>query len=358
MNVSPKPVRGAVALDDLIALNEEIAALSRSGLPLERGLIGVGGDLPGRLGAIARELGQRMEGGESLVQALEANRSTIPPTYRAVVQAGVRSGRLAEALEGLAGFARSYSDLRRSIGLALLYPTIVLLLGYGLFVLFVVELIPRIAESFESLHMSVGPWLSGVSRMGRWAPVWGPILPCLVALGVIAWWRSGRASAFRPGKVGLALRWVPGIGPILDSAIAGQFADWLALLIEHDVPWSEAVTLSADATGDDRLIKAARALAEASDRGETVPSSLRDNASLPPLLGWLMSDGRGQASLVTALKHAAETYRRRALRRAASLRVLLPTVLLIAIGAVTTLLYTLTLYAPWTSLLRAMTRVH
>ena len=349
---------GGVSLDDLVALNDEIAALARAGMPLESGLLGIGGDLPGRLGSMTRDLGRRMEGGESLVEALESMDSSIPATYRAVVQAGVRSGHLAEALEGLAGFARAYVELRRAIGLSLLYPTLVLLVGYGLFVLFVVDLIPRLADSFESMRVPVGPWLGAVARMGDSVLLWGPILPALIAIGAVSWWLSGRASAFRPGKVGFALRWVPGVTTILDYATAAQFSDWLAMLIEHGVPWSESVRLAAEATGDARLVASAAALVAASDRGEPLAASLKGARAIPPLLAWLMGEGRGQATLASTLRHAAVSYRRRAIRQASALRVALPAALLIGIGATATLLYTMTLFAPWTALLRGMTQVH
>src|SRR3954454_5443535 len=55
---------GAMALEELIALNDEIAALVRAGVPLERGLLDVGGELRGRLRAIATGLGGRVGGGE------------------------------------------------------------------------------------------------------------------------------------------------------------------------------------------------------------------------------------------------------------------------------------------------------
>ena len=48
-----KPV---ITLDQLIALNDEIAALVRAGVPLDRGLRSLGEDLPGRLGRFARQL--------------------------------------------------------------------------------------------------------------------------------------------------------------------------------------------------------------------------------------------------------------------------------------------------------------
>ncbi|MDB5351527.1 MAG: type secretory pathway, component PulF [Planctomycetota bacterium] len=343
-------------IDDLIALNDEIAALARAGMPLERGLMGVGGDLPGRLGKIATELGKRMERGQSLPEALASEGAGVPATYRAVVEAGMRSGRLAEALQGLAGFARSYVELRRAIGLALLYPVLVLLLGYGLFVLFVLELIPRLHGAFDALRVPFQGPVVALERMGGSVAIWGPVLPLMVFIGWLLWVATGRASAFQPGKIGRGLRWVPWMGSILDGATAAQFADWLALLVEHDVPWADAVTLAADATGDGRLSAAARRMAEESRRGQPTSSTVRRAGGFPPLLLWLMGVGRRQDTLVQALRHAADTYRRRSFRKAAMLRVTLPSILLILIGATTTLVYSLTLFLPWTTLLNGLTR--
>ena len=112
--------RESLTLDHLIALNDEIAALVRTGLPLERGLREVGGDFHGRLGRAMTVLAERMSRGESLPEALTAERERLPRIYRAVVEAGLRAGRLAAALEGLTGFVRAYLDSRQAIGLATL----------------------------------------------------------------------------------------------------------------------------------------------------------------------------------------------------------------------------------------------
>ncbi len=79
---------GPITLDQLLALNEEIAALVRAGIPLDRGLLEAGRDVRGRLGRIAGVLGRRLNRGEDLVSALEAEKGSIPPLYRAVVEAG------------------------------------------------------------------------------------------------------------------------------------------------------------------------------------------------------------------------------------------------------------------------------
>src|SRR5437868_6192649 len=103
---------GSIAMDQLLALNEEIAALVRAGIPLDRGLLEAGQDVRGRLGRIASALGRRVGRGESLVEALEGERQAIPPLYRAVVEAGTRAGRLPVALEGMARYVRGYAEAR------------------------------------------------------------------------------------------------------------------------------------------------------------------------------------------------------------------------------------------------------
>ena len=79
---------GPISIDELGALNEEIAALARAGVPLERGLLRAGSDLSGSLKKITQALGSRLSRGESLPRALEAEKAAIPPLYRAVVEAG------------------------------------------------------------------------------------------------------------------------------------------------------------------------------------------------------------------------------------------------------------------------------
>lgn len=338
-----------IGLDDLIALNDEIRALSRAGLPLETGLLGFGVEVPGRLGTLARSLSRRLERGESLPDALKAEGPEMPATYRAVVEAGLRSGRLAEALEDLADYALHYADLRRTIGLALLYPLIVLVFGWGLFVAFVVGLLPRMLDTFSAFDLAPPALAVWAERLAAFAWFWAPIVPAL-ALWAVLWWAwSGRARVLRSGGIA---RWVPWLGGVMSDWRASNFAGWLALLLEHGVPLPEAVELAAEASGDPRVQEAGLALAERTRQGDVNALSQGPGASgLPPLLRWLVQTGQRQGSLLPALRHASQFYRRRASDRAETLRVMLPSLLLLAIGGLAALGYVLALIVPWTTLL-------
>ena len=150
-----------------------------------------GRDLRGRLGRIAMALSKRLSRGESLPEALEGEEQSIPPLYRAVVEAGARSGRLPIALEGLAKYVRGYAEARAAIGLALWYPLLVLTLAYALFVGLVSMAVPRFVEAFDSLGLGATAPLRWLSWVGESVPYWWPVGPVLAL-----------ASLDRVGEVG------------------------------------------------------------------------------------------------------------------------------------------------------------
>ena len=163
-----------VTLEQLIALNEEIAALVRVGVPLGQGLQRLGRDMPGRLGEVAQTLAERVNRGENLWRILEANPQTFPSAYRAVVAAGLRTGRLARALELLTETAEHLAEAHRIVVAAFVYPLMVFLLAWGLFVFFVLKIAPVVAialSEFERLDVPFSlTWQVGGARRPGGAP--------------------------------------------------------------------------------------------------------------------------------------------------------------------------------------------
>jgi general secretion pathway protein F len=349
----------ALSLQDLIALNDELAALMRAGVPLERTLGDMGRDLPGRLGRATAQLAERIDRGASLPQALEAMPDAFPKVYRAAVEAGLRSGDLPAVLESLSVVTRRISELRRALALAALYPLIVVLIAVGLFEFLVIKVLPTFLGAFESHSPQ---WLKQMTTLGDGIKAWGPILTNFLILAVFAWWFLLRRSPLR----GSRLPWLRGM---FDDGRLAVFCELLALLVERATPLPEALCLAADATGNAPLSQAAAKLAEqlraAQRPGESDPSvdprplaarSALGPAGLPPFLLWLIGAGARQQTLVSFLQHTAEMYRRRALRRSDWLRVYLPMLLTVFIGGVVTLLFSLSLFVPLTELLIQVSR--
>lgn len=350
------PRGSSLSLEHWIALNDEIVALVRAGLPLDRGLLDVGTDAPRDLAAISRDLGARLQRGEGLSAAIDAERGRLPGLYRAVVEAGVRSGRLSSALEGLATYARSVLEMRRAVSVALIYPLIVAMLAYALFVAFTVLAVPQFLASFESFRLPGLGLLRAFDAAGRTALYWAPILPALLVLLAIGWMVGGRAQAFgaAPGR-GLVAR-LPWTRSLLDDSAAASFSELLALLVEHGVSFPDAIELSGQASGNPALEAEARGVAAAVRRGDAPDAVAQASrrGGLPALLGWLLGSGYRQGTLVAALRHAAVTYRRRTVDRAELVRRFLPVLAVLVFGGLTVLAYTLALFVPYSALLRQL----
>lgn len=352
MSNHPSSAAPAISLDQFIALNDELAALARAGVPLEKGLVSLGSDLPGSLGRIAGQLAQRLESGQDLAQAL-ADDASLPPAYRALVAAGVRSGRLAAAMEGMASLIRRAAETRRLVAVSLIYPMVVLAVAYLLFVFTLTKCFPVLVAAYRdfvpgSKVVELLDWLA------QTAPHWAPWLPLAPILLFVLWWIRSQRAWRAEGRRGSARGWFserfPTIGDLLYAGRVATFAEVLALLLEHDVPLGEAIVLAADAGGDRRLRESGRELAERIQRGERM-SAAPSSPGLPPILGWLLVTYVSQTQLVAALRRAADSYRRRARWMLQWLSISLPFWLTIGIGGTAVVLYAVAVFAPWCRIL-------
>ena len=343
---------GPITIDQLLALNEEIIALVRAGVPLERGLLLAGWDIRGKLGRIAGALGGRMSRGESLVEALDGEKLAIPPLYRAVVEAGARSGQLPVALEGLARYVRAHSEARRRHRHGPLVPGDGAVAGVCALHLYDLEVCAPIRRGVRVISLTVAAPLRWLASLDVTVPYWWPIGPVFLVVLTFIWYRSGKAAQFQAGAWNV-LRVFPWMRSLLNDYQTANFSELLALLLEHQVTYPSALILAAEATGDARLTRAMGQMAEAAKRGEPAGQALAsiDRKTLRPMLRWVLATGQEQGSLVTALHDLADLYRKRANYQADKLQVLLPMILMIGIGGTATFFYGLALFVPIANLL-------
>jgi type II secretory pathway component PulF len=338
----------AISLEELIALNEEMAALVRAGVPLEQGLAGLEGEWRGRLGRISRALGERLQRGQSLSTILQEEPGVFPPVYRAAIEAGMKCGRLGAALEAVASSARRLLEIRRMVAGGVLYPVIVLLLAWGVFVFYAVKLAPQFTAMFRAFQFQSLAVTAAIASLGRYAAYWGRGVP-LVLLALLAIWfySIGRAGILQPSRADWLLAGLPWIAGAFRSFRVATFTDVLSLLVENVVPLPQAMRLAAEAVGDPRLTRFADAWAAGLTRGQPPDSAEAEAAGLFPLLSWIMATGHRQPALASALRRTAEMYYRRGTSQAEAARVFLPVLLTLAVGATATLAVGVLLLGPW-----------
>src|SRR5580692_1617186 len=175
MSGTEPPARKPIALSDLIAFNEEIAALVRVGLPIEVGLGGA--ELPKSIRQITSRFREELQRGSSVREALDNCGAEFPPSYLALVEAGLRSNRLTDALVSAGDFARTLLGMQHQVRSALLYPVLICVIAYVFFLLLLSELVPRITGLLTLSGGTPHTFLNLLQVLSHSLVYWGPALP-------------------------------------------------------------------------------------------------------------------------------------------------------------------------------------
>ncbi len=342
---------GPPTLDDLAALNREMAALVGAGLPLEAGLKSIATEYRGRSGRLAGRLAERTAAGMSLSEAVAAEGDALPAAYRAVVEAGIRSGRLSSALEGFAETAARVAEMRRIAAQAAIYPIIVLCVAWVM----TVFMLSRVLHGYETLDVESRLWAPTLDlsrEQSGWITTGFPL--AIVGLSLI-WWI--RTESTRGGRLASRLvRWIPGVRRAMRLSGQANFADLLATFLQSAVPMTEALPLAARASSAVELAAPAEELAEQLAEGVPLTAQLRTLRRLPPLVrtALLNSQSLGESQMVESLRRASVTYRERAASWVADFAVILPVTLILAVGLGVVAVYAVVLMQPYFAVLHEL----
>jgi general secretion pathway protein F len=342
-------------LSDLELLNHEILALARAGIPLAEGLREVASDFPRRLKPLVMEIEERLTQGASLDQIMSEQPKVFPPFYRAMVEAGIRSGRLAEALETMSTSVRRVAELRRTIATSLAYPLFLFLLA-NMSILFVAPMLhEQLRATSEQFQYDPGPVNQVILEGARVYRPW--IVPVVIAsiVGFVTWvvWNR-RAISLKDSLASRLAHWIPGLRQVMNSAHNASFTRLLAALLQHQVTLPEAVRLSSQATASAALQRDADQLAAAMQRGDCKNWRRTPAAGMRSYLVWLLCHATNSTYLQESLSRLADQLDEETAIRANRLRYSFPMWMTMLLGGSITATVAITLLAPWFTILLRM----
>ncbi len=334
----------AITLADLIAFNEELAALVRVGLPIE---VGLGGpEVPKHIRQITRRFREELQRGASVRQALDNCGAAFPPSYLALVEAGLRSNRLTDALVSAGDFARTLLGLQHQLRSALVYPLLIFAIAYGFFLLLLKELLPRIIGLLAVSGGTPRGLLKVLEYLSQNLMYWSPALPAalfLVALvtGVIPI-PFLRPSAALVERIHL----LPWAGRIIRDGQSAGFCQLLAILVDREVPLPLSLELASASSGNRQLADECGRIAADLRRGIPLSESLKTAVYLPAFTRWMLASGHDQGGLPAVMVTLADIYRRRAESQRQLFSLSAPLILTVAIGGTAVAVYALLVFVP------------
>lgn len=342
--------RLTIPVGDFVPLLHQLELQLRAGITADEALRQLAEDAPaGPIQTILSRIHHEVSHGAPIHQACRRFPRQFPPHVAAVIEAGETSAQLPEALHNLADHLTGADELRRTARRAMIYPFIVLTATTGLVVFMLGGVVPRFAEIFASLHLTLPMITVALIRTSELVRTFWPALLGTIVLPATALWLAARAPRFRYVRDAALLR-VPILGDTVRHLATARFAAHCRLLHEAGIPLLDALATGAVLTGHAVLSQQLLTARESVALGRPLYAALPKGHAFPPFLVPALKAGETTGQLSAALRHIENYAARRARERLAfALALLEPVLLGLLAGVVGTI--ALSFFLPLVSLL-------
>jgi general secretion pathway protein F len=328
------PWRGQLSPLALALLTRQLATLLAAGLTVEQALNAVieQSEREAERQLLAAVRGDVL-GGQPLARSLAHHPRAFPEVYLTLVEAGERSGKLADVLARLADYTEEREQLRGKALLAFIYPALVTIVAVTVVTALLVYVVPQVVQVFRNTNQ-VLPFLTrALIGLSDFLRTYGVLL--LVALAAAA--IGARAALAVPTVRERWHRWLlrlPIFAPLYRGINSARLAATLAILAGSRVPLLTALRAGGGVVSN---LPMRRALEEAAGRvqeGSSLARALGASKLFPPLLVHMIASGEASGRLGEMLDRAATQQARELERRVAAFVTLLEPLLILAMGGI------------------------
>lgn len=276
----------------------------------------------------------------------------------AAVAAGVKTGKLGDAVEVLGDMAHDVLELRQRVLNSLTYPLTVMGLAMVLFFMFVRRFLYSVQyvvlNDPESQTSPLLDWMISFDRHYHWWPL---AIPAFAAICLAVWFFSGRAASISFAGPERMMLLLPGVKGLVRDLQFYNLTRMLSLLTDRGLPLTESLLLSGACCGNSSLDNACQNAVADLERGNltSAQDGVWNGTMLPPLVATsLQQVGENEDALKTRLAGVSGYYRRRLTVSLLWLRNIVPTAMFIIIGGGSVVMYGLTVFWPVTEIYRLL----
>jgi type IV pilus assembly protein PilC len=285
---------------------------------------------------VIQDITTAVENGVPFWRAME-EQCFFSPYEIALVRIGEEGGNLSRNMQYLAEQQEKDRALKAKVKMAMIYPTVVLIMafvlimGLGLFVL------PNLVQVLYSLNVPLPLVTRVVIAFSKMFEKHGAVFAPLLLFALINFLLLGKFTRFR-----VVTQWLvyhtPGVGSLAREATVAQFGVILGGLLRAGVPLMEAMKSLVEVTHIIVFKNFYRELLEHISLGDSFTKSFElipaSKKLIPISVQQLVMTGEKSGSLSEVLMKVADMYDKKASETAEKLPVILEPVLLLVIGGI------------------------
>jgi type IV pilus assembly protein PilC len=293
---------GSVALADLVVFTRQLATMIDAGLAIVQCLQALAEQTTNKvMRDVIKDVCVRVEGGDSLSEALIKHPKVFNRLYVCMVAAGERGGLLAEILARLATYLESTARLRKKVKSAMMYPTAVTIIAIGITIFLLVKVVPVFGDVYKGFGKKLpGPTLALLQLSNFVKGYLLYILPAVIGI-VYGWLTYIKTASGREFWDRLRIR-LPIFGVIAHKICLARFTRTLASLIRSGVPILEVLNIVSNTVGNVIMEKAIRTAANDIERGDSISSALGKHAVFPSMIIRMITAGEQTGKIESMLE--------------------------------------------------------
>lgn len=297
-----------VGVKNLLVFTQELSTLVSAGLPIDRSLEILGTLTENwRLREAVNDVLKRIQGGNSLAEALGQYPRIFPRLYINMVKAGESGGFLEAILSRLAQYLQSTKEIKEYLISVMIYPVILTIASGISIVILITFVIPRFARIFADMGQAIPlPTQIMLSTSEIVRSYWwvGVGMVALVYFGLKTYTRDEerklRWDRFK-------LRWIA-VGDLIKKVEVARFARTLGTLLQSGVSILSALNLVKEISQNQAISKAIAHIHDRLREGKGISKSLEETEVFPALAVHMIGVGEETGRLDEMLIKVAETY--------------------------------------------------
>ncbi len=295
---------------DLIMFCRQMYTISKSGIPLTRGIRGLAASIRHEhFRDVLNEIVERLEAGTSLSVAMKSHPKVFNELFVSMINVGESSGKLDEIFKQIGFYIERDEETKKRIKSAMRYPTFVSLALAAAVTTVNIFVVPAFAEMFAKFDAElpiVTKILIGSSNI--FVNYWHILL--VLTVGVVAGtfhYVRTKEGALKWGEFKLRM---PIVGDLIDRASMARYARSFSLMLRAGVPITQSLNLCAAAIDNPFLEQKILRIREGIERGESLMRTHLQSKMFTPLVLQMVAVGEESGQVEELLSEVAEFYER------------------------------------------------
>jgi type IV pilus assembly protein PilC len=332
MNVS----FGGVSTKAITTFTRQLSTLQDAGLPILRSLkILWQQQKPGILKNVLDSVGNDVESGATLSEAMSHHPKAFDRLYVNMVQAGETGGVLDVILQRLAEFMEKAQRLKRRVIGALIYPSVVISFSVLIVTGIMIFVVPKFQEIFKDFKTSLPTMTEYLLLVSNWIAAdygWAIILGA--PFGMIIFLKLLGKSKAGKKVIDTVKLHLPIIGQIVSKTSIARFTRTLGTLLSAGVPILDALNITRDTVGNVVFENALQKVHDAIREGESFAGPLRAAKVCDSIVSNMIDVGEETGDLDKMLMKIADNYDEEVDVLIGSLVSLLEPVMVVTLGSI------------------------